>query len=248
MSNYDVFAQFYDSLTNNVDYTGRAEYLLSLLKRLGHDAGITLDLACGTGSLTFELYKKGIDVYGIDSSPSMLSVAMEKAFDMDAEILFLCQKMENLDLYGTVQTVFCSLDSINHLKSFANIQKAFNKVSLFLEKDCYFIFDFNTVYKHREVLAQNCYVYENDEVYCVWQNSYKKENHRVDISLDFFEKEDKSYYRTKERFFEITCEAEELFPMLEQAGFYNIQIFDDMKFTEATEKTERITVVAQKKG
>ena len=52
MSGYSVFAQYYDELTRNVRYAERAEYFLALLKRLGHAPGLTLDLACGTGSLT----------------------------------------------------------------------------------------------------------------------------------------------------------------------------------------------------
>ena len=52
MSNYGYFAQVYDSLTKNVEYEKRAEYICSLLKRNGTDSGIMLDLACGTGSLS----------------------------------------------------------------------------------------------------------------------------------------------------------------------------------------------------
>ena len=59
MSNYTAFAEFYDQLTDNVDYKKRAEYFCKLLERHGHTMGLTLDLACGTGSLTIELAKRG---------------------------------------------------------------------------------------------------------------------------------------------------------------------------------------------
>ena len=52
MAGYDVFARYYDALTANVDYKGRAAYLKKLLEHLHHEPGIVLDLACGTGSLT----------------------------------------------------------------------------------------------------------------------------------------------------------------------------------------------------
>ena len=57
MRAYSVFAQYYDELTVNVEYPKRAEYLIKLMERLGHTPGLTLDLACGTGSLTLELYR-----------------------------------------------------------------------------------------------------------------------------------------------------------------------------------------------
>ena len=80
MGNYAVFAQYYDALTANVGYGQRAEYFLALLERLGHTPGLTLDLACGTGSLTLELFRRGLDVYGVDSSVEMLSRRLGRTF------------------------------------------------------------------------------------------------------------------------------------------------------------------------
>ena len=42
MSNYTAFAEFYDQLTDNVDYKKRAEYFCKLLERHGHTMGLTL--------------------------------------------------------------------------------------------------------------------------------------------------------------------------------------------------------------
>ena len=103
---YSTFAFYYDALTGNVDYRARADYLCRLLERLGHAPGITLDLACGTGSLTLELARRGLDVYGVDGSLEMLSVAKQKASEAGLDVLFLCQRMQSIDLYGTVDTAF----------------------------------------------------------------------------------------------------------------------------------------------
>lgn len=51
-----------------------------------------------------------------------------------------------------------------------------------------FIFDVNTIYKHREILADNSFVYEYPDVFCVWQNSLDEETDTVDIMLDFSRK------------------------------------------------------------
>ena len=189
MVGYDVFARYYDALTANVDYKGRAAYLKKLLEHLHHEPGIVLDLACGTGSLTLELYKLGMDVYGVDGSIAMLSEAKDKAYDMEADVMFLCQKMQTLDLFGTVNTVFCSLDSINHLSGEAQVQAAFDRVAFFMDNDSWFIFDVNTLYKHEKVLGNNTYIYDLADIYCAWQNRYNPQDHSVAISLDFFEKE-----------------------------------------------------------
>ena len=53
--------------------------------------GLTLDLACGTGTLTLELSKKGVDIFGCDMSAEMLSVAQQKAYENDFNIMFIFQ-------------------------------------------------------------------------------------------------------------------------------------------------------------
>ena len=162
MDSYGFFARYYDGLMTDAQYSERCAYILELLKRHNHDPGITLDLACGTGALTRELYKCGVDVYGVDASEEMLTEAVQKNCEEGINILYLCQKMQELDLYGTIDTCVCTLDSINHLTEVEDVAAAFDRVGLFMNKDGLFVFDVNTVYKHREVLADNAFVFENE--------------------------------------------------------------------------------------
>lgn len=242
---YGVFADFYDGLTLNVDYARRASYIAVLFAKLGHNMGLTLDLACGTGSLTLELAKMGVDVYGVDGSEEMLSVASEKAFEQNIDTLFLCQKTQELDLYGTIDTCVCSLDSINHLTDRDDVRKTFAKVSLFMNKGGYFLFDVNTVYKHEKVLADNTFVYDTDDVFCVWQNSLR-ENNTVDIDLTFFIPDGEVYSRYDESFSERAYTTDELTEMLNEAGFEVQAVYGDMGFFPPKEKDERIVFVAKK--
>ncbi len=95
----------------------------------------------------------------------MLSVAQQKAAVKNADILFLCQKMTQLNLYGTIIRTVCTLDSLNHLKSLDEIKKVFSLVSLFTEEGGIFVFDVNTLYKHKKVLGNNALMYENGDVF-----------------------------------------------------------------------------------
>ena len=95
MSGYAYFAEFYDTLTQNVGYEERAEYLLSLFRHHNHTPGLTLDLACGTGSLTLALHRRGVDIFGADASSEMLSLAQQKFMEDERQTLFLCQKMRH---------------------------------------------------------------------------------------------------------------------------------------------------------
>lgn len=247
MLSYSYFADFYDSLTQNVNYRRIAQYLIELTQRYNHNMGITLDLACGTGSLTVLLKQIGVDIYGIDSSPEMLSVAQEKAIDKGINgMLFLCQKMQSLDLYGTIDTCICMLDSINHITNIDDVQRAFSKVSFFMNPKGLFIFDVNTVYKHQNVLSNNTFVYDTKNVYCVWQNSLCKDNKTVNISLDFFENINGIYKRYSESFNEHAYTHEEICSMLENAGFKLLDVFDEMSFESPDKKSQRNVYIAEK--
>lgn len=245
MDSYGIFADFYDALTLNVDYKQRALYIVNILKNLGHDMGLTLDLACGTGKLTLELKRLGVDVYGADASEDMLSYAYEKAVEEKFDILFLCQKMQELNLYGSIDTCVCTLDSINHITDIDDVRKTFERVSMFMNKGGYFLFDVNTVYKHREVLGNNTFVYDLDEVYCVWENSLK-ENNIVDININFFVPNGGMYERFEENFSERAYTESELTEMLESAGFELVKRFGDMSEKAPGVDEQRVIYIAKK--
>lgn len=166
---YGVFSEFYDALTANVSYDTVSQVLSSLLTRYGKSRGLLLDLACGTGSVSVRMAQKGYEVIVVDLSPEMLSEAQNKAYSAGQNILFLCQDMTALDLYGTVDAAVCTLDGLCHLPDEESVFAALRKVSLFMNPGGVFLFDINSVYKHRAVLGNNTFVYDTDDVYCVWQ-------------------------------------------------------------------------------
>lgn len=247
MSSYGGFARFYDGLTANVEYEARADYILEVFKRLGHSPGLTLDLACGTGSLTLALAKRGVDIYGADASREMLTCALDKAYDEELSILFLCQKMQELDLYGTIDTCVCTLDSINHLTSAKDVLKAFKKVSLFMNMGGYFLFDVNTPYKHKKILADNTFVYDTDEVFCVWQNELT-DGSTVKITLDFFSRAENSglYERCSECFEERAYTHGHICEMLTESGFELAAYYGDMSFSAPAPDEQRVVYIAKK--
>ena len=244
---YDNFSRFYDLLTDNVEYEKRADYFCRLLSLCGIKDGILLDLACGTGSISVEMAKRGFDVIGVDSSIGMLNAARQKAYESGEQVLLLNQSMDAIDLFGTVDCAVCVLDSINHLADAAQVKRTFEKVSLFMNPGGAFAFDVNTLYKHKNVLADNAFVYDLDELYCVWQNNFNEADGSVDISLDFFEEEDGTYYRSCESFTEKAYDLADIEKWLGESGFEVVGIFDDMTTEKAHPETERAVFLAKKK-
>ncbi len=243
---YSNFAQFYDNLMYDVDYKKRTAYLLKLFSKYSKKPTLLLDVACGTGGFSNCFAKQGIEVIGTDMSEEMLSLAREKSAEADVDVLYLCQKAEELDLYGTVDGAVCCLDSLNHITDYKNFCKAVEKVSLFLEKDCLFIFDLNTEYKHRNVLGNNVFVIETQDVYCVWANSFVEKNCMVDINLDFFIEQDGLYERFSEEFTECAYSHEQVKTAIEKAGLEIVEIFNDMTENPLAETSERAVYVTRK--
>ncbi len=245
---YGIFSSVYDILTENVEYEKIAHKVCSLLHENGVDGGLLLDLGCGTGTLSFLLEKTGYDVIGVDASEDMLMVANEKKYDEDSSSLFLCQKAEELDLFGTINCAVSCLDTINHIDSLNKVEKAISLVSLFMEMNGIFIFDMNTPYKHENVLSNNTFIYDMDEVYCAWQNTLDKENKKTNIDLDFFIKneDDECYERYSESFSEYIYEIEDILSIIKKCGFTLISMNDDYSDKPVDENTERITFVCKK--
>ena len=243
---YDDFSRFYDLLTDNVEYEKRADYFCRLLSLCGIKEGILLDLGCGTGNMSFAMADRGFDVIGVDSSVGMLNAAQQKMFESGKRILLLNQNMQEIDLYGTIDCAVCVLDGINHLANENEVKQTFAKVSLFMNKGGAFAFDVNTIYKHKNVLADNVFVYEPENVYCVWQNNYNEKDNSVDISLDFFEEEDGVYYRSSENFTEKAYELSDIRNWLEESGFEVVGVYDDMTTDDVKPDSERAVFLARK--
>lgn len=247
MSYSGAFAAFYDRLTKEIDYGRRAQYFDKIIRQHLAVTGetILLDLACGTGSLSVRLSGLGYDVIGVDGSADMLSEAVSKDSG-GRRILYLCQPMDRLDLFGTVDAAVCALDSVNHITDPILLEKAFSRVSLFTVPGGLFIFDVNTEYKHRRILGGNTFVYDLDDIYCVWQNT-TDEMLLTEISLDFFVRRGKSYFRESERFFERAYPHGQLCGLLDKTGYELLAVYAGDTFEPVEETTQRAVYVARKK-
>ncbi len=246
MSGYGEFATVYDLLTENVPYDEIAEYYDGLIKKHGAQGRYLLDMGCGTGNLTLRLAEMGYDVIASDASSEMLSIAVSKP--NNGRVQFICQSMTETELYGAVDIAVSTLDSINHLDSFSDILLCFRRTAENMNSGGLFLFDVNTIYKHREILADNTFIYDVDGVYCAWSNTYDPTDHSVTIELDlFYENEDGSYDRGYESFCEIAPDRFMLTDFLELAGFEVVGMYEYLTMDKPTENSEKLMFVARKK-
>ncbi len=242
------FASVYDIFTDGVNYESRTDYICQILNKNGITDGIILDVACGTGSVSKCLLEKGFDVIANDISVSMLNIAREKLEAYGDKIMLLCQDMCELDLFGTVDAAVCCLDSLNHLSDEDDFDSAVNSIATFIRPEGLFVFDVNTVYKHREILSDNTFVYEDDNAFLVWQNSECDSDDTIEMLIDIFSlNSDGSYTRKSDYVVEKAYSVEFITNCLKNNGFEVLNIYGDVNFMSPSENEERIYFVAKKK-
>lgn len=248
MRSYGFLAGCYDALTTDVRYDIWADYLEKHFKKRGLPGKTILDLACGTGSLTRELAERGYEMIGVDLSPEMLSEAADKNRDTtDIAPIFLCQSMDKLDLYGTIDACVCCLDSVNYVIDPRKLKKAFARVHLFMMSGGLFIFDINTVEKLKALDGQ-VFLDETEDTYCVWRAEYEPRRHICSYFMDIFrESEDGRWVRGEELHEERAYTTAELTGYLQEAGFVDIRQYGELKMGAPKEGEERIFFVAKKK-
>jgi SAM-dependent methyltransferase len=240
---YEHLASHYDALMRNMDYDAYADYLLTLSRAPTR----VLDLACGTGRLAQVLCGRGCDVVAVDGSAEMLTVARNR-FDADMRSgshppLFIQQDMAELDLYGTVEAVFCTFDALNYLTVEKQFKQALKRVRLFLEPGGSFVFDLLTP---GALMARNGMVFMSDAegVYCVWRCTWKEPLLHQEITL-FTRQGDGLWRRAGETHTERAYRPEFVESALREAGFNGIEQVGMMKTVAFNQYDERFVFVAR---
>ena len=79
-NNYDKFSEYYDIYTSFVDYELWSKYIYSLAGKNLNNKNI-LDLGCGNGKMLLCIDEMtNANLYGVDISEEMLSIADQNAF------------------------------------------------------------------------------------------------------------------------------------------------------------------------
>ena len=248
MNSYGFLAESYDQLTTDVDYPGLADYLQRHFARAKLPVHTVLDLACGTGSLTRELARRGYETSGADLSEEMLAVAQEKAAGLGGGVippLFLHQSMDRLDLYGTIDACVCCLDSVNYVTRPERLRRAFQRVHLFLMPGGIFVFDIDTPEKLRAMDGQ-IFLDETEGTFCVWRGEWSQRRRMCTFAMDIFRRDEGHWLRGQELHEEYAYTPEELEEYLRQAGFREIRQYGDRTLRRPKAGAQRIFFAARK--
>ena len=262
---YDSLAYVYDHLQRDFDAPAWAKYLARLDQRFNmrskqgdgtNGVPLLLDLGCGTGAMCLEMAKLSYDPIGIDASAAMLDQARlrwqkaEAAGPVNETLvrpLFLQQDISRFELYGTVDLIICTLDTINHLTRAADIRQMFSRCSNYLNPGGLLIFDLATEYHLAQTLGNNVFYQDHQDYSMLWQNRYTQRSgiSRSEMTL-FVRRDDDLYQRRdvliREKYYSQANVAE----WLKMLPLSCLACYNPLVMRRPTEKAQRHVYIVRK--
>ena len=242
---YQAFAELYDELMNDVDYEGWADYYTRLLSVYGVHSGRICECACGTGSLTIPLSRRGFQMTGVDLSQEMLWQAAQKSRKQGISIPFVRQDMRALNLHRPMDAVLATCDGVNYLLTVEDLLSFFRAAYRAVRPGGAFLFDVSTPYKLKQVLCGGLLGEDRENITYLWQNTWHEKRQTVELDLTFFVRDtDGRYRRIDERQHQRAWEQQTLKETLWHAGFRAVSLYGDYSVHTAAENNQRWHVAA----
>jgi cyclopropane fatty-acyl-phospholipid synthase-like methyltransferase len=235
VSAYSSYGPFYDATQDTPD--GRA--YLYLLEQHHPAAKTLLELGCGTGAHLATLANR-YTIAGLDISPTMLKYARERLPDVP----LYQQDMAEFSVPSCFDAVIIPYDSINHLGDFENWCRTFESAKKHLDADGAFLFDVNTEFRLRELVAQPGWVRRFDEHFMIMEVKSAGESLTAwDIKI-FEHQKDTTYRLHHDVIQEAAFDHERIMAALRER-FREVRAYDINGWVEPTETSRRVFYVCR---
>ena len=244
---YEGFANVYDHMMNHIPYEEWFEKLLQYLQDHGVTEGRICELGCGTGIMTEKFAAAGYSMIGLDNSVDMLALARQKQEESGFPILYLHQNMEEMELDEPVDAMISVCDSVNYLLQEESMHSLFSRVKKYVRPGGYFIFDLKTVYCYRNLIGNQTWVEQDEEVSYIWENYFYEDQDINEYMLTIFKKQPDSelYERMEEAHYQRAYSIDRLREMIESNGLSLEECFDADMVHQPNETSERIYVIVR---
>lgn len=245
MESYKELAQIYDELIyEDINYEEISEYVMKKCYELNINLDSYCDLGCGTANLSLHIAKNFKNNYLVDLSEDMLREAQEKLRKERIKAKCILQDMSELELNHKFDLITCALDGTNYILEDEELENYFKSVYNHLKDNGIFIFDVNSFYKLKEVLGNNIYTYNSEDVFYVWENIF--EDDIVEMNLTFFKKNGELYERFEETHEERAYKESYLEKIITEVGFKILNKYDGYSNENVKAETERIVYIIGK--
>ena len=245
---YNSLAFIYDDLMKDISYEDWADFIDEVIQTHNEEAVSLLELGGGTGS--FALSLEELDYYDItctDMSEQMLAVAKEKSDYSKSSVVFKQVNFTDIKLEETYDAVVMLFDSMNYCQSLDEVVNVLKQVRSVMSEDGVFVFDFTTPVNSKN--AEETL----DEEGVSGKFRFKRENRYLPFENIHFnefiieELDDEGEVKTKlievhkQRIYTLA----EMKECIAKAGFEFIAAYEGFDLIDATEHSDRITMVVK---
>lgn len=248
---YKEFANIYDGLIKkDFNYEKMTQFILNKLKENNVELENYLDNGTGTGTCAKIFSKYFKRVVASDISYEMITQASSKFTDEENMPIFMVKSAEDVLITDGFNLITSVMDIPNYLGRRKFIKYLRNSYTS-LKPNGLLIFDVSSKYKLDNVLGDETYIYDEEDVYYVWNNKRKLglNNPYIDIDITFFvyDEELDKYDRINEYQKMYYLNNDFIIEEATKIGFEVVSINDDYEDKKADDKTLRITYVLRRK-
>jgi SAM-dependent methyltransferase len=236
-----------------VPYDDWTEYVMTLFTFAGHTPRRVLDCACGTGNISFQLDKLGLEVTGVDIAAGMIRVANEKVAALPASensrLRFYEADLTSFDLDETFDSATCLYDSLNYILDAEKLQAAFEHIGRHVAPGGVFVFDMNSDYAFiADLFTQNDYN-PGKNLHYDWRAEFNEETRVCSVTMNFHRiAPDGTVQVFQEMHRERAYTLDEVKRMLRETGWILEFAFDAYTLNPPHDRSERWYFVARRPG
>lgn len=246
---FTAVAPFYDDLMKSVPYAMWVDYVELLLSLEEASPKRVVDLACGTGNVTFEFARRGYRAVGVDISQEMIEAASRKSRELsDLPAGFQCQDLRTLSLPEEFDLAVCLFDSLNYILWAEELEAALRNIARTLLPDGLFIFDMNSEYALEAELFTQDNLFRDSDLRYNWISHFDPKLRVSEVEM-FFEVRngDGKPIRFKEMHRERAYSMEEILALLDQTGWNCRKTYDAYTTSRPRLRSERWFFVCSRK-
>lgn len=228
---YEGLSVFYNTLTYDINYEALAKFVDRAVRKSSAfkayakrgETPILLDAGAGTGSFIC-LMTGAYDCIGLDISEEMLDIARSRP---DAgNVLWICQDMCKMDLFGSVTAIVSLTDSVNHLLSEKRLASFFTRAHNFLDPGGLLIFDVLTGAHFCQGGASMDYFADLEDASCFWSGRFSRKTGICTYNISCFrltDGENGLYERSDDVVREKVWSEDTIRRLLDEAGFVSVK-------------------------